>query len=72
MSNIIKGQSRLKIKVNNKNQFLSIVNVFVIYVLQGWYAFDWKAFLQNILLFSNNWKLMHLFWVWNNYLKWYE
>ena len=24
---------------------MSVLNVFVIYVLRGWYAFDWKAFL---------------------------
>ena len=51
---MIKGQGHLKAKVKAvqyQGQLLKInfrceiVNVFVIYVLRGWYAFDWKAFL---------------------------
>ena len=35
------GQNHLKIKVKFKEiNFLSIINVFVIYLLHGWYAFD--------------------------------
>ena len=47
----LKGQSHLNVKVNItqyqslKNLFsVSDFNCFVICVLHGWYAFDWKAF----------------------------
>ena len=54
LSNMIKGQGHLKVKVKAtqyqgqllKYQFYVLdCTCFVIYVLRGWYAFDWKAFL---------------------------
>ena len=50
---LLKGQGHLKVKVKftqYQNQikeinFLSNVNVFVIYVLHEWYTFNWKVFL---------------------------
>ena len=51
-SSELQGYSSVKVKLKEMN-FPSTINVFVIYVLRGWYFFDWKAFV--LVMITNIW-----------------